>query len=345
MDEKEKKEIYVPVPKVDIATVKSENNEQLKKMYQGNATNKLSVVNTRKMVIDDITGSATIEDNGIKIFFENHNKLKASLRVSTQKLLDMSIIYLTANNNYRETDIQKINTDVAIPLKEYAKFLGRDLSLKLGENSTVEEIEKEKKRVNKIIDKVREKVKEDLETLFSMSLSWTEPKVGKKGSSKDFMNIRVLQSSGIKNGVIHLRFTQEIAQYLNHSYITNFPTKLLTVDERNPLIYQLGHKLALHSNIENNIKKGTQNIIGVKTLLEKIGEIRKIKEIIEKDRGHWGDRIKNPLEKALDTLKDKEILKYWEYSNSKGVPLKDSQIEISSYEVFESLYIHFELNK
>lgn len=341
----ELKEKSLNLPVVQKQNEVEEIKNDYKKMYQGVATNKLSTVDTKKMVIDDITGSATIEDNGIKIFFENHNKLKASLRISTQKLLDTSIIYLTANNNYRETDIQKINTDVSIPLKEYAKFLDYDVDLNVGTNATDEEIAKEKARVKNLIGKVRSRVKEDLETLDKMIISWVEPKKGKKGADLDYENIRILQKHGIKNGVIHLRFTQDIAYYLNHSYITNYPTRLLTVDERIPLVYQLGYKLTIHSSIENNIKKGTQNIIGVKTLIKNLGSLSTFEEINKKDPGHWERRIKDQLEKALDILKDESILKYWEYSNSKGVPLKDSQIEISSYEVFESLYIHFELNK
>lgn len=324
-------------------TLKKQN--ECRKMYQGTATNKLSTIDTKKIIVDSITGNATIEDNGIKILLENHKKLKAGLRISTQKLLDMSIIYLTANNHYKETDINKVNTDISISLKEYARFLGYDVTLHINENSAEEEIEKEKSRVKNLIGKIRTKVKEDLETLDKMILSWVEPKKGKKGSDLDYENIRILQKHGIKNGVINLRFTQDIAFYLNNSYLTNYPTKLLTLDERNPLSYQLGRKLSLHNNIENNIKNGTQNIIGIKTLLKNIGSLRTLEEINEKDPGHWEERIKNPLENALNILQDKEILKYWEYSNTKGIPLKDEQIEINNYKIFEELYIHFEINK
>lgn len=340
-----KKEELLSFPKAQQIQENIEVKNETKKMYQGTATNKLATINTKKIIVDSITGNATIEDNGIKILLENHKNLKAGLRISTQKLLDISIVYLTANNHYKEADINKVNTDVSIPLKEYARHLGCDVTLRINKKSSEEEIEKEKSRVKNLIGKIRTKVKEDLETLDKMILSWVEPKKGKKGSDLDYENIRILQKHGIKNGVINLRFTQDIAFYLNNSYLTNYPTKLLTLDERNPLSYQLGRKLSLHNNIENNIKNRTQNIISIKTLLKNIGSLRTLEEINEKDPGHWEERIKNPLENALNILQDKEILKYWEYSNTKGTPLRDEQIEISNYKTFEELYIHFEINK
>lgn len=324
-------------------TLKKQN--ECKKMYQGTATNKLATVDIRKMIVDNITGNATLEDNGLKIFFENHNKTKTNLRISTQKLLAVAIIKLTSNNKYKETDINKINTLVSIPLKEYATYLDYDVTLHVDETSTDEEIEKEKSRVKNLMGKVRTRVKEDLETLDKIILSWVEPKKGKKGSDLDYENIRILQKHGIKNGIVNLRFTQDIAFYLNNSYLTNYPTKLLALDERNPLVYQLGYKLVIHSNMENNIRLGTQNIIGVKSLIKNLGELRTLEEVNEKDQGHWERRIKNNLEKALDILQREEIISQWEYSNTKGIPLRDEQIEINDYKTFEELYIHFEINK
>ena len=48
-------------------------------------------------------------------------------------------------------------------------------------------------------------------------------------------------------------------------------------------------------------------------------------------------RIRTPLEKALDALK----FINWEYSNSKGVPLTEEQILSTDYKTFEKLYIKF----
>lgn len=312
-------------------------------MYQGTATNKLATVSSKNLVIDEVFDNAIIEENGLKVFFENHNKVKAKLRVSTQKLLDMGIIYLTKTNNYKESDINKINTGVNIPLKDYAYNLGYDIQEK--PTNTPEEEKKEKARIKSLIDKLRNKVNEDLTTLYSMSLSWTEPKGDKKGTSLDYKDIRILQSKAVKKGIIQIRFTQEIAHYLNHAYITQYPMQLLSIDERNPIVYQVGYKLVIHGGMLNNKQNKTQGIIGVKSLLNATSEIVKWEDLKEKDSGHWERRIKEPLEKALDKLVEKRVIEFWEYSNSKGVPLDDRQITIDSYNAFEPLYIKFKLIK
>ena len=45
------------------------------------------------------------------------------------------------------------------------------------------------------------------------------------------------------------------------------------------------------------------------------------------------------LEKALDSL---PFIK-WEYCKAKSEPLKDEELEITSYSFFSGLYIHFEV--
>ena len=53
----------------------------------------------------------------------------------------------------------------------------------------------------------------------------------------------------------------------------------------------------------------------------------------------WSERIRGSLEKALDTISD---IIPWEYSNSKGAPLTDSQLGVpSAYEEFVSIRNRF----
>ncbi|MGU8054316.1 hypothetical protein ACS6X8_11180, partial [Streptococcus suis] len=101
----------------------------------------------------------------------------------------------------------------------------------------------------------------------------------------------------------------------------------------------IARKLALHHSIDNNHKKGTSNIISVAKLLESAPEIPTITEVMGTDRA-WGRRIKSALEKALDAI---EGIISWEYSNSKGVPLTEKQLEMADYETFSKLYIKFDI--
>lgn len=182
-------------------------------------------------------------------------------------------------------------------------------------------------------DKTRRRVKEDLETLFHMSLEWTESS-GKK--TKDFAKMRICDKVAIVRGNINFNFSKDMARYLTDAYIMQYPMELLKVDERNSNLYPLGRKLLLHYSINNNRKKGTSNIISVKALLEVCPDIPTYEKVMSEGR-QLNQRIRIPLEKALDALK----FINWEYSNSKGVPLTEEQILSTDYKTFEKLYIKF----
>ena len=215
-------------------------------MFNGIATNQLTSINTNFIspTIDAITGNATIDQGTLKVFIDRYSELKG-IRTSTLKLLDTCTMYLTKQNKYRG-NTEKINTNIIIPLEQYMTLCGIPLT-------------KSSK------DKTRRKVKEDLETLFHMSLEWTESS-GRK--IKDFSKMRICDNVGILRGNINFNFSKNMASYLTGAYIMQYPVELLKVDERNSNLYPLGRKLLLHYSMNNNRKKGTYNIISVKSLLE-----------------------------------------------------------------------------
>lgn len=307
-------------------------------MVQGAATNRLRVAATKNIVIDR-NGNATIEEEGFKAFMRDYGKLKGGLNTGAKKLLDAGAIELTAVNHFRPKAGQHINTAVSIPLEQYGLNRGYDLTPRT--TSTPEEAEAEKKRLTNVMHEIRKRANAELELLYSLSLSWTEP--GRKKNA-DYKDIRILQSKGIKGGYINMRFSEEMAAYLVHAYIMNYPTALQALDERNPRTYNVGYKLALHHGMDNNRAKGTANIISVKALLEACGDMPTYEEIqASKNRGHWERLIKEPLEKALEANLQSGVITSWEYSNSKGKPLDEGQISIADYQTFTGLYIHFEM--
>lgn len=283
-------------------------------MLNGTATNQLTNININSIppTIDVITGNATIEQGTLKVFIDKYSELKG-VRTSTLKLLDVCTMYLTNQNTYRGNN-EKINTNVAIPLEQYMSLCGIPLT-----------------KPSK--DKTRRKVKEDLETLFHMSLEWTESS-GKK--TKDFAKMRICDKIAIVRGNINFNFSKDMARYLTNAYIMQYPIELLKVDERNSNLYPLGRKLLLHYSINNNKKKGTSNIISVKALLEVCPNIPTYEKVMSEGR-QLDQRIRTPLEKALDALN----FINWEYSNSKGVPLTEEQILSTDYKTFKNLYIKF----
>ena len=307
-------------------------------MVQGAATNKLRLTSTQNIVLDR-NGNATIEAEGFKAFMRDYGKLKGGLSTGAKKMLDAGALQLTALNHFRAKQGQPINTAVSIALEEYGLMRGYDITPRM--TSTPEEAEAEKKRLFNVMCEIRKRANAELALLYSLSLSWTEP--GRKKNA-DYKDVRVLQSKGIRGGYINMRFSEDMAAYLVHAYLMQYPTALQALDERNPRTYNIGYKLALHHSMDNNRAKGTANIISVKALLEACGDMPTYEEVqASKNRGHWERLIKAPLEKALDSNLASGVITKWEYSNSKCVPLDEGQISIADYQTFTGLYIHFEM--
>ena len=284
-------------------------------MLNGTATNAFSAIGrkaepTRVNKLAD--NEATIENGDFKVFIEKYSN-KKTLKVSVVKLLDILAIKLTKSNHYKAKDANTLKRTVTFSLDEYMTFL--DI---------------------KDVKDARKRLKEALDTLYSISLEWEEKS---RGEVKNYTKMRICESQGINRGIASFTFTADMANYLNQAYIMQYPLDLLSISERNPNAYPIARKLALHHSIDNNHKKGTANIISIAKLLEVAPEIPDI-EAVRRVNGSWSERIRGSLEKALDTISD---IIPWEYSNSKGAPLTDSQLDISDYDTFIKLYIKFDI--
>ena len=288
-------------------------------MLNGTATNRLAVIGrSAKPTRTNLLDEATIENGDLKVFIEKYSD-KKSLKVGTIKLLDLLAVELAKVNHFREKDTSKIQTNVTFSLDDYMGYLG----IPNPENPNARK-------------EARKKLKEGLDTLYSISLEWEEKS---RGEVKNYTKMRICEAQGINRGIASFTFTADMANYLNQAYIMQYPLGLLAISECNPNAYPIARKLALHHSIDNNHKKGTANIISIAKLLEVAPEIPSI-ETVRAVNGSWGERIKGALEKALDTISD---IIPWEYSNSKGAPLTDSQLDISDYDTFIKLYIKFDI--
>ena len=291
-------------------------------MLNGTATNKLATIGrktkpTRR--INPLTDNeATIENGDFKVFIEKYSN-KKTLKVSVVKLLDILSVELTKLNHYRAKDPNKLKRTVTFSLDDYMTYLG------------IKNIDNYNNRRS-----ASKRLKEALDTLYSISLEWEEKS---RGEVKNYTKMRICEAQGINRGIASFTFTADMANYLNQAYIMQYPLELLAISERNPNAYPIARKLALHHSIDNNHKKGTANIISVAKLLEVAPEIPSI-EAVRAVNGSWSERIKGALEKALDAIGS---VVSWEYSNTKGAPLTDKQIDISDYETFVKLFIKFDL--
>lgn len=290
-------------------------------MLQGTGTNALTRTSTRRTPpeIDEITGLAKISTGSLTVFIEQYNALSSGLRISTHKLLDMLTIALTEQNDYRGKG--ELHTLVSLPLVDYMDKCG------IPQTKTSK-------------DKARRKVREDLETLYNISIEWSE-NTGRGGDVKEFAKTRICDMIAIRNGNIMMNFSKSITDYLTNAYIMQYPVSLFRTDERNPNSFYLGKKLLQHNSIQNNQKKGTANIISVRKLLENTPDIPTYDEVMQKDR-HLDQRIIQPFQNGLDALSN---IISWEYTNRKGEPLSEEQLEHFNYGVFIDCFVKFEVGQ
>ena len=292
-------------------------------MLSGAITSHLTTINTtvKKPDIDLITGEAAIRlNNGFVLHIENYDRTHREWKTSTIKLLHLCTLLLTENNHYREKRKDAIKATVAFNISEYMKLLN---------TPNTQSSRKE----------ARARIRKDLDTLRHSSIDWKERSRGKE---KAFLNTPILGGSyGIdKKGNVIVTFSPQFAEYLiQDAYLMQYSLKLLTIDERNANAYPLGYKLLIQSSIDHNIKAGTADIISVKKALEVCPSIPTFKELQAKKDSHWERKIKDALEKTLDSI---PYIR-WEYCNSKGLPLTDEQLAISNYTTFIGLYIHYEV--
>lgn len=270
---------------------------------QGIATNTLTKIKPstkRNTIIDTITGTATITQGNFSITIPDFTKLKG-FRTSTYQLLDALTVALT------ETGAK--SPAVALSLEEYMKKRGL----------------KDKKEA-------RKQVTDDLETLFNATISFKEKR--KKGQEQDFHDIRIIDSKGIRKGIINVTFGTAFYNILLGYPIMPYPAQLWELNsKRNPNSFYLLRKIAEHKNM--NVGKKNEDIIAVKTLLAAAPYLPSYEEVMNTDRA-ISRRIIEPFERDMDALEDTLT---WTYCHSNNTPLTDEELSSMSYDTFISLLI------
>lgn len=306
-------------------------------ILHGKATDALASMTSKPVKKNVLNNTGVITSGETKLVVQNFDKLIGTLGVSTHKLLSTAIAVFTDINNTGTKKREAKYSGVSIPLKDYAFKCGNDVYEHTTE--TPEEAKKEALRAKRALDNSRRKINKDLTLLYNSSLSWSEKVKGKQG---DYMDVRLIEAKGIKNGNITIVFSQSFAEYLVQLPLSQYPIALLRLDERNSNAYIMGVKMAEHSNMYNNIKRETSQLLKVKTLmaLTDLPSIDKVRQ----ERRRWEDRIKEPFENSLDALTACGLLEDWYYSHSKGVPLTDEEAtSFSCYEEWSETLVHFNL--
>lgn len=270
---------------------------------QGTATNALTKIKPstkRNTVIDPITGTATITQGNLSITIPDFTEL-TGFKTSTYQLLDALTVALT------ETGAK--SPVVALSLEEYMEKRGL----------------KDKKES-------RKQATDDLETLFNATISFKEKR--KRGQEQDFHDVRIIDSKGIRKGIINVSFGTTFYNILLGYPIMPYPAQLWTLNsKRNPNSFYLLRKIAEHKNM--NVGKKNEDIIAVKTLLAVAPNLPSYDEVMNTDRA-LNRRIIEPFERDMDALEDTLT---WTYCHSNNTPLTDEELHSMSYDTFISLLI------
>lgn len=276
---------------------------------QGTATNALTKVKAstnQNTVIDPITGTATITQGNLSISIPDFTEL-TGFKTSTYQLLDALTVALTESGAKSPV--------IALSLEEYMAKRGL----------------KDKKEA-------RKQATDDLETLFNATISFKEKR--KRGEAQDFHDIRIIDSKGIKKGIINVSFGTTFYKILLGYPIMPYPAQLWTLNgKRNPNSFYLLRKIAEHKNM--NVGKKNEDSIAVKTLVSVAPNLPSYEEVMATGR-QLNQRIIEPFERDMDALKDTLT---WNYCHSNNTPLTSDELHTMSYDTFISLLIRTNWNQ
>lgn len=294
-------------------------------------------MSTKSAKMDSFTKIATIrQSNSSSIIIEKFDEMQGALSTSAKKLFDVSLAGLGAMNYYRSSSKQPF-LSVEIPLIEYGEANGYQLTPRT--MGTQEEQEAEQRRVDERIRELKRSIKRDLNDLSKISWTGTETKGKNKG---DFLSMRIISSGSVLRGIITVNFDVEAARYFVNAYVMRWPTVLLKHDNRNPNAYVIGRKIAYHNGNDQNAAAGTNCTLSVSSLLAAAPEIQTIEELKARGQRNWKDKIKKPLESALNDNVSIGLLEKWEYRDpGTGTTYTPETAQALTWVKYEHLMIDF----
>ena len=143
---------------------------------------------------------------------------------------------------------------------------------------------------------------------------------------------------------IYFEFSEKYAQYLSKAPLSQYNSKTLRLgSQRQPLPYYLAVKLQDHYFHDGNRIRNTHNILSIKAILQFCEEVLPSYEDVQRtDPGHWVDRIRKPLESALDDIKNIGLFE-WEYCKKAMGDITEQERNTRDYMKWLELYITFKL--
>lgn len=290
-------------------------------MLQNNATNdfnKVARLKSTRGTLETWDEQATYTQGNLTIYIPNYEGLlqnasigkNGEISTTAKKLLDIACIIFTQNGH---------KSLIAVPLDEYMELCGLS----------------DKKEA-------RRQVNAALALLFDMSLSYDDSKNGRK--SRNYMDMRIIDKKGIKNGIIYLNFASAFSEMLKECSVMPYYLNILKAskgrEHRNS--YYMARKIKEH--IYMNFGKTNERKISVRTLLKAAPFLATEEEVRSSDR-RFTDRITKPfisdLEEACTRLDISSEGYELHYAGGEKIP--DKELEELPYEVFINAYVWFDM--
>lgn len=186
----------------------------------------------------------------------------------------------------------------------------------------------------------RKTIEEACDRLFDISFITTV----KRGKEIVRYEGRLFQSRMTKQrgGIYEMEFSNDYLRYCATATPAAFHIGMYQLNGKtNPYSWSIGEKLRWYYEINRGREQAAR--LSVSKLLEAVTDIPTYEEVMQTNR-RVTERIISPVERDLDELQAKGVLKSWEYSNAKGLPLTREQVESMDYDTWSKLYIAFELN-
>ena len=287
-------------------------------MFSGKLTGTLGKLKTVG-IIDHLRKNVNV--NGVKIISQNISQMG----VGEAKIFRYAIAAFTKVNS-RGTSSQQLRLRVFLSLNDYAQITDTDITSDFG-------LKNFKKKLKKNLDNLLQK---------NVTFSWSEDI---KGKTKNCGGMSLISGYSVKGEAITIDFSLGLAEYLvSLPTLIEFPRSLYKVNDRFFNAYAIGEALFRHYSINNNVIRSTEQMFSIIKLLEVTSFPPE--EKIKAEKLSWEQKVKEPFEKALDELCKCGLIKDWCYSQAKGKKLSDKEAtQITSYEVFISLYIWYELSE
>ena len=239
--------------------------------------------------------------------------------IDEQKISELIRIDFEDNNNYKET--KNYNTWAEVPLSLTMEYLGKKAT-----PANKKQFRTRLRKMLRDIGKQNIAIMDDKGHYQSADFGTGEYEIDPR------------------NDRFRFRISDTFARYMHgKSQGQSYNKALKLGTPKNPLPFYLCRKLLNTYFRDGNEVQGTNTILSVKKLLEYCGDMIPTFETIQAtDPGHWVDRIRDKLEKALNEIQEEGIFA-WEYCKKGLSPVKPQERRTRDYHKWSKLYITFRL--